>query len=144
MPKNRSKTTLERAVDIGLRDREIFDWPNVEGAFDKFKEEVTELSEVISTDNKAKVYEEFSDVFFTLLQVARHLKISPEKNLEFSLQKYDLRYKKMFELAKNSQSKNVDDMSVDELEVFWQKAKKETDAQLQDLLASYLTGEFSD
>jgi len=135
MPKN----VLEKAVDVGLRDRDVFDWPNVEGAFNKLEEEVSELSEVLTSENRSKIYEEFSDVFLTLLQVARHLKINPEENLDFALKKYDLRYKKMFELAGASTTKNIKDLSVEELEIFWQQSKKETDLDLQTLLSSYLS-----
>jgi len=129
---------LKSAVDVGVRDRDVFDWPNVEGAFGKLQEEILELSEVIKTENKAKVFEEFSDVFFTLLQVARHLKINPEENLEFALKKYDLRYKKMFELAHATSLKKAKEMSANELEVFWQQAKTETNSDLKTLLAPYL------
>jgi len=132
------KTVLEKAVDVGIRDRDIFDWPNAKEAFGKFTEEVQELEEVMNSSNAAKIFEELSDVFFTLLQVARHLKISPEENLNFALQKYDLRYKKMFELAGQHSEKSIDSMTAEELEDYWQKAKKETDSDLQNLLASYL------
>jgi uncharacterized protein YabN with tetrapyrrole methylase and pyrophosphatase domain len=132
------KNVLKMAVDVGLRDRDIFDWPNVEGAFGKLKEEVGELEEILESKFEAKIFEEFSDVFFTLLQVARHLKINPEKNLEFALKKYNLRYSKMFELAAAGSTKNVKTLSPQELEVFWQQAKKETDRDLQSLLTSYI------
>lgn len=134
MPKN----VLKSAVDVGLRDRDVFDWPNVEGAFDKLEEEVSELSDILKSKNNAKIFEEFSDVFFTLLQVARHLKINPEQNLDFALKKYNLRCTKMFELAKESSTKKTEDMSAEELDFYWQKAKKKTDCELQMLLASYL------
>lgn len=132
-----SKNVLERAVEVGLRDRDIFDWPNVEGAFNKVKEEIEELDEVLKSQNQTKIFEEFSDVFFTLLQVARHQKIDPEKNLDFALKKYNLRYHKMFQLIEE-EKKQIEKLNLGELELFWQKAKKESHDELQKILASYL------
>ncbi len=134
---NKNPSILDKAVDVGLRDREIFDWPNAQGAFQKLKEEVNELEEVLSQNKTDKVFEEFSDVFFTLLQVARHLKINPEKNLEFSLKKYNLRYNKMFKLIETD-SKKASDLRLDQLEEYWQQAKKSTNEDLKKLLEHYL------
>lgn len=131
------KTPLEQAVDVGLRDREIFDWPNVEGAFSKLQEEVEELKEVLKSSQKDKIYEEFSDLFFTLLQVARHLKIKPEENLSFALKKYDLRYKEMFKLVEKDH-KEIQNLNDEDLESYWQKAKKNTKDELKKILSSYL------
>lgn len=131
------KTPLEQAVDVGIRDREIFDWPNVEGAFSKLQEEVEELKEVLNSCKEDKIFEEFSDVFFTLLQVARHLKINPEENLSFALKKYDLRYQEMFKLIEEDQ-KNAENLEPEELESYWQKAKSNTNSKLQKVLSSYL------
>lgn len=130
-------SNLEKAIDVGLRDRDIFDWPNAQEAFKKLKEEVTELEEVMSQNNSNKTYEEFSDVFFTLLQVARHLKINPNDNLGFALEKYNLRYKKMFELVEKDKL-NRSELSLEELENYWQKAKLETKKSLEGLLQDFL------
>ncbi|MGH1469038.1 MAG: MazG nucleotide pyrophosphohydrolase domain-containing protein [Bdellovibrionales bacterium] len=134
---SKNPSILDKAIDVGLRDREIFDWPNAQGAFQKLKEEVSELEEVLSQNGSGKTFEEFSDVFFTLLQVARHLKISPEKNLEFALEKYNLRYNEMFKLIE-ADKKQASELHLDQLENYWQKSKLSTNENLQKLLAQYL------
>lgn len=132
-----SKSPIEQAIDVGLRDREIFDWPNVEGAFSKLEEEISELKEILNSSQKDKIFEEFSDVFFTLLQVARHLNIAPDENLKFALKKYDLRYNEMFNLMKKDQTEPKN-LNLKELEKYWQKAKKSTQPELEKILSSYL------
>lgn len=60
----KTPSTLDKTVDVGLRDRKIFDWPNAQGAFKKLKEEVGELKEILSQNKSSKIFEKFSDVFF--------------------------------------------------------------------------------
>ncbi len=136
MSKNNS--ILDQAVSTGIRDRDAFDWENVHGAFGKLQEEVAELEEVLSQNDPGKTYEEFSDVFFTLLQVARHLNINPEKNLKFALEKYNLRYNTMSELIKHD-DKEITALKLDELENYWQLAKKESQNSLDGILSIYLS-----
>lgn len=133
----KNTTTLDAAVDVGLRDRELFDWKDVHGAFKKLQEEVGELEEVLSQNDSPKTYEEFSDVFFTLLQVARHLDINPEENLKFALEKYNLRYSKMCDLILKD-SRDIKNLKLAELEEYWAVSKKDTHDTLNKILSGYL------
>ena len=127
---------LDQAVAMGHRDRKVFDWPNAQTAFKKLEEEVGELKEAMSQNDTKEIFAEFSDVFLTLLQVARHLKIDPEENLKFSMEKYNLRYSKMNELINNDQ-KEITSLNLEELENYWQKAKVKTKNELEAILTQF-------
>lgn len=132
----KTPSTLEQAVALGLRDRKVFDWPNAQGALNKLEEEIGELKEAMSQNDTKETFAEFSDVFLTLLQVARHLNIDPDKNLKFSMAKYNLRYSKMNEII-NNDKKEIQNLKLEELESYWQKAKKETETELEVLLDQF-------
>lgn len=130
---------LEEAIDIGLQHRNVFDWKDAQGAFTKLKEEISELDEVLMSQNKSeKTFEELSDVFFTLLQVCRHLNFNPEKVIDFANQKYKLRSTAMFQKIEND-LKDPKNLALKELESYWQKAKDSTQEDLKGLLKLYLS-----
>ncbi len=129
-------SVLDQAVALGHRDRKVFDWPNAESAFEKLSEEVLELKEAMEKKDKKEIFAEFSDVFLTLLQVARHLDIDPSKNLKFAMDKYNLRYEKMSSLIKQDQ-RFIEGLNFDELEKYWQKAKKSTKTELETLVSTH-------
>ena len=112
-----------RAVRVG------FDWPNIEGIFDKLEEEVQELKEVISTGGdetqRERLEDEIGDMLFTVVNIARYLKIDSESALKRANRKFKTRFQHMeSELAK--QGKTLDKTSLAEMEALWKKAKSET------------------
>jgi len=100
-----------------------FDWDNTAQVFDKVKEELNELQTEINTDNKDKIETEFGDVLFSLVNYARFLGINPENALERTNKKFIKRFNFIEKAAKKNQ-KPLKDMSLDELNVFWDAAKK--------------------
>ncbi len=100
-----------------------FDWDNTAQVFDKVKEELNELQTEINTDNKDKIEAEFGDVLFSLVNYARFLGINPENALERTNKKFIKRFNFIEKAAKKNQ-KPLKDMSLDELNVFWDAAKK--------------------
>ncbi len=106
-----------------------FDWPDVEGIFDKLQEEVLELKAVISSGGdegrRERLEDEIGDMLFVIVNIARYLKIDSESALKRANRKFKLRFQYMeSELAK--QGKSVEQTSLDEMEALWQKAKSET------------------
>ena len=101
-----------------------FDWPEVSGVLDKVREEITELEEAIETEQIDKMTDELGDLLFSCVNLARHLELDPETALRSTIQKFEKRFRHL-ELGARKEDKNLSDMSLDEMESAWQKAKKE-------------------
>src|SRR5499425_1245966 len=106
-----------------------FDWPDVNGIFDKLQEEVRELKEVISSSGSEKkrdrLEDEIGDILFVIVNIARYLKIDSESALKRANRKFKTRFQFMeAELAK--QGKTLEQTPLDEMEALWQKAKSES------------------
>jgi MazG family protein len=130
-----------RAAGIG------FDWPNVEGLFEKLQEETAELRAhlqefpapgprpqghgvagsgrtIIPDELRAKLEEEVGDLFFVLVNIARYLSVDPESALRKTNRKFRRRFQRMEErLLANGRSPA--EASMEELESLWQQAKTE-------------------
>ena len=124
-----------------------FDWPNIEGLFEKLQEETSELREhlkefpapgprpqgrgiagsgrtVIPEKLQAKLQEEVGDLFFVLVNVARYLSVDPESALRKTNRKFRKRFQWM-EARLHESGRSADQASMDELELLWQQAKAE-------------------
>src|SRR5437016_3948732 len=118
---------IHEAHQISSRAARVgFDWPDVEGIFDKLQEEVAELKEVISTGDDAgrreRLEDEIGDMLFVIVNIARYLKIDSEAALKRSNRKFKSRFRYMeSELAK--QGKTLEQASLEEMEALWQKSK---------------------
>ncbi|MCQ2285858.1 MAG: nucleoside triphosphate pyrophosphohydrolase [Bacteroidales bacterium] len=99
-----------------------FDWENKEQVWEKVKEEVAEF-QAEEKANSDKMSEEFGDLLFALVNYARFAKIVPEDALEHANKKFIRRFQYMEEAA-YKQSKTLADMSLDEMELLWQEAKR--------------------
>jgi XTP/dITP diphosphohydrolase len=89
----------------------------------KVKEELEELSTEIDSGDLNQMEAEFGDVMFSLVNYARFLKINPETALERTNKKFIKRFNYIEENAEKSQRK-VSELSIEEMEVLWQEAKK--------------------
>lgn len=110
----------EKAAKVG------FDWTTPKPILDKLNEELSELVEALSSNNKNRIEEEFGDVYFTLINLARRLTIDPEKALEKTNKKFRKRFG-FIENALSKMNKNLDKTSLEEMEKLWNAAKKEED-----------------
>ncbi len=99
-----------------------FDWDNSEQVWAKVQEEMEELQIEIKAKNKAKMEAEFGDVLFSLINYARFLDINPEDALEKTNKKFIHRFQYLEEKAK-ANGKNLSEMSLAEMDVFWEEAK---------------------
>lgn len=100
-----------------------FDWEEPHQVFEKVKEELTELSEEIKNGNATSIENEFGDVLFSLVNYARFIGVNPENALERTNKKFMKRFKFLEEQAQRH-SKNLGEMTLEEMDVFWEKAKK--------------------
>ena len=100
-----------------------FDWDSINGVFDKIKEEIDELHHEITSKDTENIENEFGDVLFSLINYARFLKINPEDALEKTNKKFIKRFQYL-ENKTQEQGKSLKDMTLEEMENFWQDAKK--------------------
>ena len=106
----------EKAAGVG------FEWDNAKDVLDKVKEEITEFNQEVEDKNHDKMEDEFGDVIFSLINYARYLKINPESALERTNKKFIKRFKYIEESAKN-EGKVINELTLDQMEAFWNKAK---------------------
>ena len=106
----------EKAAGVG------FEWDNAEDVLDKVKEEIIEFNQEVEDQNHDKMEDEFGDVLFSLINYARYLKINPESALERTNKKFIKRFKYIEESAINHW-KVINELTLDQMEVFWNKAK---------------------
>lgn len=99
-----------------------FDWENSNQVFEKVEEELREFKEEIQQQNQEKAEAEFGDFLFSLINYARFMKINPENALEKTNKKFINRFQYIEKQAQKNQ-KNVKDMSLEEMDEFWKKAK---------------------
>jgi nucleoside triphosphate diphosphatase len=138
--------SLLEAQKISSRAAQIgFDWPDVEGLFDKLREETGELREhlkdfptpgprpqgrgvagsgrtSVPEQLQAKMEEEVGDLFFVLVNIARYLSVDPESALRKTNRKFRRRFQWM-EDRLHALGRSADDASTEELESLWQQAK---------------------
>jgi XTP/dITP diphosphohydrolase len=102
-----------------------FDWDNKEQVWEKVQEEIQELkNELDKEDNHAKIENEFGDVLFSLINYARFIGVNPEDALEKTNRKFISRFQYLEEKT-IQHGKNLKDMSLAEMDVFWEEAKKQ-------------------
>jgi MazG family protein len=101
-----------------------FDWENREQIWDKVLEEIGELKEEIETHNTESIESELGDVLFSIINASRLYGIDPEAALEKTNRKFIKRFNY---LEKETLTKGISlhDMSLDEMNVIWEEAKKE-------------------
>ncbi len=107
----------EKAAGVG------FDWKTKDQVWDKFQEELSELDDALSNGDAEAIEDEFGDVLFSLINYARFLKINPESALERTNQKFMYRFQYIEAQAK-AQSTSIDKLSLNQMEAFWQEAKR--------------------
>ena len=114
---------LVKAIRIQDKARGIgFDWENKEQVWGKVNEEIDELKTEI--ENKSdKIEDEFGDVLFSIINYGRFLNLNPEDALEKTNKKFIKRFQYM-ETETKKDGKELSEMSLTEMDVYWNKAKK--------------------
>ncbi len=129
-----------RAAHVG------FDWPEIEGLFEKLAEETAELREELKAlpekprpsgkgiagsgkpqvphDLRGRMEDEVGDLFFVLVNIARYLSLDPESALKKTNRKFKRRFQWLEEQLR-SRGRRPQDASIEELEELWQQAKRQ-------------------
>ncbi|MGN7478893.1 nucleoside triphosphate pyrophosphohydrolase [Solibacillus silvestris] len=100
-----------------------FDWPNADAAWEKFEEEWQEFRDEITKGSAISQTDEFGDVLFTLVNIARFYKISPEEAMLHANEKFARRFHFVEQSVKNS-GKAFSDFTLGQLDAFWDEAKQ--------------------
>ncbi len=101
-----------------------FDWPNIKDCFDKLSEEISELEvEIEKPNNEKAIADEVGDLLFMAVNIARLLNIDPESALKGTNRKFRRRFAHI-ENSLASQGKTPSESTLEEMEVYWQEAKK--------------------
>ncbi|HWR94250.1 MAG TPA: nucleoside triphosphate pyrophosphohydrolase [Flavobacterium sp.] len=100
-----------------------FDWEEPHQVWDKVQEELQELQEEVKLRNQDKIEAEFGDVLFSMINYARFLNVNPEDALERTNKKFIKRFQYL-ESKAGELGKPLMDMTLAEMDVFWNEAKK--------------------
>ena len=104
----------KRAANVG------FDWPDVEGALEKVREELDELRQAPTPEAREA---EFGDLLFTLVNVGRKLGINPEDALRGTSGRFEARFR-MMEGQARADGRALRDLPIEELDSYWEAAKR--------------------
>jgi MazG family protein len=120
---------IHEAHQISSRAARVgFEWPDIEGVFDKLEEETRELREAMKgpeNSRQSRLEDEIGDILFVIVNLARFLRIDSESALKRANRKFKARFQYMeSQLAKAG--KTLDGTSLDEMEGLWQEAKAHT------------------
>ena len=115
---------LLRAYKLQSKAAKVgFDWPDVKGVWGKVQEELAELQEALASGDRAAAENELGDVLFALVNYARHQKIEPEVALNGTNNRFAKRFAHV-ESCVEASGKVWQDFSLDELDQFWDEAKR--------------------
>lgn len=121
-----SMPPLVKAVRIQDKARGIgFDWDDRSQVWEKVQEELGELKAEIDAGSD-RIEEEFGDVLFSLVNYARFVGINPDDALERTNKKFIKRFQYLEE-ASRAEGKTLQEMSLEEMDVYWERAKTELD-----------------
>ncbi len=112
----KAQKVQKRAAAVG------FDWPHVNGALEKVTEELKELEEARAGETTGRVAEEYGDLLFAIVNVARFLGVDAEQALAATVRKFIHRFA-YIEKKVQATGKHFEAFSLDELDIFWEEAK---------------------
>ena len=118
-----SQKLQKRAASTG------FDWPDIAPVFDKLEEELQELkAEIGRADNQARILDEYGDVLFVCVNLAKHLRLNAEQALRHANRKFIERFTLMEQLIQQDDTV-FDDLTLEQMEQYWQLAKQQLASQ---------------
>ena len=114
---------LSRAYKLQKRCANVgFDWPDVQGCWDKVKEEIIEVEQCKA--GSEELAEELGDLMFALVNVVRKHKLDPEAVLRAANSKFERRFRAV-EQALAQQGKTPEQSDLTEMDVLWNQVKKQ-------------------
>ena len=120
----KSLPAVVKATRIQEKVRGIgFDWEETHQVWDKVEEEMAELKHEVEQGHQEKTEAEFGDLLFSVINLSRFLKVDAESALERTNKKFIHRFTYLENKAREA-GKSLSDMSLAEMDVFWEEAKK--------------------
>ncbi len=107
----------EKAARVG------FDWEKIEKVFEKVEEEMAELKQTFPNNNKIEMEHELGDVLFSLVNIARFIKVNPEEAMRKAICRFIERFK-YIEEETTRRGLDLKDLSLQEMDKYWNEAKK--------------------
>jgi tetrapyrrole methylase family protein / MazG family protein len=99
-----------------------FDWERIGDVAAKLDEEVGEFKSALSSDDREKITEEAGDILFSIANLLRFIQINPEEALDKTIRKFTARFQ-YIEKRAGVMNKNLEDMTIDDMERLWQESK---------------------
>ena len=125
----KSLPALVKAMRIQEKARGVgFDWEQKEQVWEKVQEEMDEFRNEFNVETDEPIHQdkaqaEFGDMLFSLINYARFVGINPEEALERTNRKFIRRFQYL-ESASRKDGKKISEMSLAEMDVYWEQAKK--------------------
>jgi len=107
-----------RAARVG------FDWNRVGDVMEKLDEELAEFRDALEQKDQAGIEDELGDVFFVLVNISRFVGVNPDDALRKTITKFMSRFRYL-EMKASSSGRKLSDMTLREMDVLWEEAKKE-------------------
>ncbi len=113
----RAQRMQEKAANVG------FDWPEWRQAWDKVQEELVEFKNTLEHGSKNDQADEFGDLLFSLVNVARFFELTAEDSLRLTNKKFEDRFRYVEKKIKES-GKSIKDSNLDEMDKHWEDSKQ--------------------
>ena len=121
----RSMPALLRAQRVGEKASQVgFDWAKPEDVIEKVKEELAELESAIQSDLKNSIEKEWGDLIFSLVNLARHLKLDSENTAHRAVDQFIERFSKVEEKAREK-GRDLSELNLKEMDELWEEVKKD-------------------
>ena len=101
-----------------------FDWERIEDIFKKLDEEINEFKCALGKKNQKEIEDELGDIFFVLVRISNFVGVNPEDALRKTTGKFIQRFRHI-EMKASEQGKKLSDMTLEEMDVLWEEAKKD-------------------
>ncbi len=118
----RALPALLEAAKLGSKASKVgFDWPDAQGLMEKVREETAEIeAELEAQPGRSKVAEEIGDLLFTVVNLARHMKVDPE----MALRDANGKFRRRFRIMEQESPEPLERLSPERLEELWAEAKR--------------------
>ena len=129
---------LSRAVKLQAKASSVgFDWKEARVVLDKIREETEEIAEALESGDQESIREEIGDLFFTVANLARHVKVDPETAIRQANSKFERRFH-FIEKSLAELNKVIDEVGFEEMESLWNLARqKEKSKDLEEVSAYF-------
>ena len=112
----RAQRMQEKASNVG------FDWPEWRQAWEKLEEEISEFKKNLESTSKEEQADEFGDLLFSLVNVARYFELTAEDSLRLTNKKFEYRFR-YIEKKLKEKGRSIKDSNLEEMDTYWEESK---------------------